>query len=194
MTVLSWDELIGGNGSNGANVFRGKPAVTMGVFDGVHRGHQVLLHKAASSGYEPVAVTFSNHPRGVVAHRKAPQLLITVEERLAIFEKSGVEAAVLIDFSQKFSILSGRAFLEALWKNAAPAYMAIGSTFRCGHRGDLDAAGVARINAEAGVRTEIVEPVLEGGLPVSSSRIREALAAGDIALAERMLGRKVKLF
>lgn len=189
MRILSWDELSVGNGA-----FRDKTAVTIGVFDGVHRGHQVLLRKVVSSGYAPVAVTFSNHPRSVVAHRKAPRLLITVEERLAIFEKNGVEAAVLIDFSQKFSILSGKAFLEALWKNAAPDYMAIGATFRCGYRGGLDAAGVARINAEAGVRTEIVEPVLEGGLPVSSSRIREALAAGDTALAERMLGRRVKLF
>jgi riboflavin kinase/FMN adenylyltransferase len=193
MKILSWDELSGGNGESGG-VFQDKTAVTIGVFDGVHRGHQVLLQKVVMSGYEPVVVTFRNHPRSVVAHRKAPELLVTVEERLAIFEKKGISAAILIDFSQKFSILSGRAFLAALWKNAAPAYMAIGATFRCGCRGAVDAAEVARINAEAGVRTEIVEPVREGGLPVSSSRIRKALAAGDTALAERMLGRKGELF
>ncbi|MDR1470224.1 MAG: FAD synthetase family protein [Spirochaetaceae bacterium] len=186
MTILSWDEFSGGKGNE---VFRDKTAVTIGVFDGVHRGHQVLLQKVIASGYEPVVVTFKNHPRSVVAHRKAPRLLITVEERLAIFEKRGVSAAILIDFSQKFSILSGRVFLETVWKNASPAYMVIGSTFRCGYRGGFDAAEVARVNAEAGVRTEIVEPVREGDLPVSSSRIREALAAGDVALAERMLGR-----
>jgi riboflavin kinase/FMN adenylyltransferase len=146
------------------------------------------------SGYDPVVVTFRNHPRSVVMRRKAPELLVTVEERLALFEKEGVSAAILIDFSQQFSILSGRAFLAALWKNVSPAYMVIGSTFRCGYRGAVDAAEVARINAEAGVKTEIVEPVREGDLPVSSSRIREALAAGDTALAERMLGRKAQLF
>jgi riboflavin kinase/FMN adenylyltransferase len=175
-------------------MFRDKSAVTIGVFDGVHRGHRALLQKAVASGFEPVVVTFRNHPRSIIAHRKAPELLITVEERLAIFEKEGVSAAVLIDFSQKFSILSARVFLETLWKNAAPAYMVIGSTFRCGYRGAVDAAEVVRINAEAGIRTEIVEPVREGGIPVSSSRIREALVEGNIALAERMLGRKLELF
>jgi riboflavin kinase/FMN adenylyltransferase len=184
MKILSWEQFAGGNGA-----FQNQTAVTIGVFDGVHRGHQVLLRKVVMSGFKPVVITFRNHPRSVVAHRKAPVLLITVEERLAIFEKEGVHAAILIDFSQKLSILSGRAFLETVWKNAAPAYMVIGSTFRCGYRGAVDAAEVARINAEAGVRTEIVEPVREGGLPVSSSRIRTALAAGDAALAGRMLGR-----
>jgi riboflavin kinase/FMN adenylyltransferase len=193
MTVLSWDEFCGGKRENGG-IFRDKSAVTIGVFDGVHRGHRVLLQKAAASGFEPVVVTFRNHPRSIVAHRKAPKLLITVEERLAIFEKEGVSVTVLIDFSQRFSILSGRAFLETLRKNAALAYMVIGSTFRCGHRGTVDAAEVARINAEAGIRTEIVEPVQEDGIPVSSSRIREALVEGNVALAERMLGRKLELF
>jgi riboflavin kinase/FMN adenylyltransferase len=193
MKILSWDELSGGNRESGG-AFQDKTAVTIGVFDGVHRGHQVLLRKVVMSGYEPVAVTFRNHPRSVVMRRKAPELLVTVEERLALFEKEGVSAAILIDFSQQFSILSGRVFLETLWKNASPAYMVIGSTFRCGYRGAVDAVEVARINMEAGVKTEIVEPVREGGLPVSSSRIREALAAGDTALAERMLGRKAQLF
>jgi riboflavin kinase/FMN adenylyltransferase len=193
MKILSWDELSGGNRESGG-AFQDKTAVTIGVFDGVHRGHQVLLRKVVMSGYEPVVVTFRNHPRSVVMHRKAPELLVTVEERLSLFEKEGVSAAVLIDFSQQFSILSGRVFLAALWKNVSPAYMVIGSTFRCGCRGAVDAVEVARINAEAGVKTEIVEPVREGGLPVSSSRIREALAAGDTALAERMLGRKAQLF
>jgi riboflavin kinase/FMN adenylyltransferase len=188
MTILSWDELAG----KGRGLFQGKTAATIGVFDGVHRGHQVLLQKVVTSGHEPIVVTFKNHPRSVVAHRKDPGLLITVEERLAIFEKEGIQAVILIDFSKKFSILSGSAFLRALWENAFPAYMAIGSTFHCGYRGAVDAAEVARINAEKGVRTEIVEPVLEEGLPVSSSRIREALAAGDVALAERMLGRALK--
>jgi riboflavin kinase/FMN adenylyltransferase len=166
--------------------------VTVGVFDGVHRGHEALLQKVLGSGHEPLVVTFRNHPRSVVAHRKAPELLITVEERLAIFEKKGVSATILIDFSQKFSILSGRDFLDMLRQCASPVYMAVGTTFRCGHGGTTDATEVMRINAEAGIRTEIVEPVREGGAAISSSRIREAFAAGDTTLAERMLGRALR--
>jgi riboflavin kinase/FMN adenylyltransferase len=186
MKIFSWDEFCE---RDKQRLFPGKTAVTVGVFDGVHRGHEALLQKVLVSGDEPVVVTFRNHPRSVVAHRKAPELLITVEERLAIFEKKGVSATILIDFSKKFSILSGRDFLCALWTYASPVYMAVGTTFRCGHGGTVDAAEVVRINAEAGVCTEIVEPVLEGGVAISSSRIREAFAAGDTALAERMLGR-----
>jgi riboflavin kinase/FMN adenylyltransferase len=182
MRVLSWDEFCGQG-----RLFPGQTAVTVGVFDGVHRGHRVLLQKIVTSGYVPVVVTFRNHPRSVVAHRKAPDLLITVEERLAIFEKAGIAATILIDFSKKFSILSGEDFLRAIREYASPAYMAVGTTFRCGCGGTTDAAAVARINAAAGVRTEIVEPLREDGAAISSSRIREAFAAGDIALAERML-------
>jgi riboflavin kinase/FMN adenylyltransferase len=189
MRIYSWDEFCGQ--SQDGRLFR-ETAVTVGVFDGVHRGHEVLLQKVLGSGYEPLVVTFRNHPRSVVAHKKAPELLITVEERLAIFEKKGVSATILIDFSKKFSILTGRDFLCALWKYMSPVYMAVGTTFRCGHGGMTDAAEVMRINAEAGVCTEIVEPVLEGGVAISSSRIREALVAGDTALAERMLGRALK--
>lgn len=189
MNILTWEEFSGGKAAF-AGAVSCQTAVTIGVFDGVHRGHQALLHKVASSGYAPVVVTFRNHPRSVLTRREAPRLLITVEERLAIFEKMGVQAVVLIDFSEKFSILSGKAFLSVLWGNASPAYMAIGAAFRCGYRGGTDAGQIARLNRAAGVRTEIVPPVLEGGLPVSSSRIREALAAGDIVAAECMLGRK----
>jgi riboflavin kinase/FMN adenylyltransferase len=188
MNVFSWEEV---SEQAGRRLFQHKTAATVGVFDGVHRGHQALLQKILESGNEPLVVTFRNHPRSVVAHKKTPDLLITVEERLAIFEKEGVSAVILIDFSKKISILDGRAFLTILCQNASLTYMAIGTTFRCGYRGAVDAAETVRINAEAGVRTEIVEPVWEGNLPVSSSRIREALAAGDTALAERMLGRKI---
>jgi riboflavin kinase/FMN adenylyltransferase len=191
MRILSWDEFCGQGRDQNRRLFR-ETAVTVGVFDGVHRGHEALLQKVLESGYEPLVVTFRNHPRSVVAHKKAPDLLITVEERLAIFEKKGVSATILIDFSKKFSILSGRDFLDALRTHASPVYMAIGTTFRCGHGGMTNATEVARINAEAGVRTEIVEPVREGGVAISSSRIREALAAGDAVLAERMLGRMLK--
>jgi riboflavin kinase/FMN adenylyltransferase len=185
MRVLSWDKFCGQG-----RLFPEKTAstaITVGVFDGVHRGHRVLLQKIVTSGYVPVVVTFRNHPRSVVAHRKAPDLLITVEERLAIFEQAGIAATILIDFSKKFSILSGEDFLRRVWEHASPAYMAIGTTFRCGYGGTTAAAAVARINAAAGVRTEIVEPLQESGAAISSSRIREAFAAGDIALAERML-------
>jgi riboflavin kinase/FMN adenylyltransferase len=147
----------------------------------------VLLQKIVTSGYVPVVVTFRNHPRSVVAHRKAPDLLITVEKRLAIFEQAGIATTILIDFSKKFSILRGEDFLRMVREYASPAYMAIGTTFRCGHGGTTDAAAVARINATAGVRTEVVEPLLESGMAISSSRIREAFATGDITLAKRML-------
>jgi riboflavin kinase/FMN adenylyltransferase len=168
-----------------------KSAMTVGVFDGVHRGHRELLglvlEKSAKTPCRSVVVTFSVHPRNVLGLETVVPL-IPLEKKLRIFEGLGIDQTVLIDFSPQFSKLSGRDFLKSLRVHGNSDYMVIGEGFCCGQGNMTDAPAVKAINDEFGVETEIVREVMEEGRPVSSSRIRECLAKGNIALAQRMLG------
>ena len=181
MNIIPWENVLHGG------CFNQQTACTVGMFDGVHRGHAALLENIRASGFLPAAVTFRNHPRGILSPGREPQPLTTLDERLSRFERHGIASVILIDFSPHFATLTGAAFLTALREHARLAYMAAGPTFRCGSD-RLGVEDVVRLNSLAGVRTVIVPAELEAGLPVSSSRIRAALAAGDRQLAERMLG------
>jgi FAD synthase len=180
MDIIPWDDFLKGGS------FDEDTACAAGMFDGVHRGHAALLKNVRESGFLPIVVTFRNHPRGVLSPGNAPPLLTTLDERLSRFEAHGIRSVILIDFSPDFATLKGGAFLASLREYGRLRYMAVGPTFRCGSD-RLGAEDIVRINGLAGVQTVIVPAELEGGLPVSSSRIRAALAAGDGLLAARML-------
>jgi riboflavin kinase/FMN adenylyltransferase len=112
---------------------------------------------------------------------------------MLLFEELGVKLVILIDFSANYSKLSGREFIDALRDRGKAGYVVIGSNFHCGHKLDTDALLIREINRQAGVRTEVVPPVLAGDLPVSSSRIRTAISQGEIDTAAALLGRRVEL-
>jgi riboflavin kinase/FMN adenylyltransferase len=115
--------------------------------------------------------------------------IYSLEQKLGFLEALGVKLTVLIDFSEEFSKINGRGFIDLLLKSRPVTLLALGENFRCGHgRG----AGVEEIRSFAGARgveTWIAPPVMEGGQPVSSNRIRQALADGRFEEAQRMLGR-----
>lgn len=170
------------------------PAVaTLGLFDGVHAGHQELLAAAtqggARRGLPSAVVTFDPHPTVVVAPERRPKLLMTLAQRLADFEASGVELAWVIPFSRDLSELSPEAFLAGLGQVLAPAELHVGRGFRfgryrAGDLGTLEAWGAARDCAVTGHAFK----AYDGGY-LSSTRIREALEWGDVDEAQRLLGR-----
>ena len=175
-----------------------KPAsITIGVFDGVHLGHQALIKRIVSynadAGYVPVIFTFrQNHKtRNKVqsTENKEPRDIQSFEERLALFEKLGVQITVVIDFSEEFMRLPGSEFLQILSEHCNIGFFAVGSGFRCGCQLDTDAAAIAGYFASQNIPVEIVPLVCDGQLPVSSSRIRAAIAEGDILKAQAMLGK-----
>jgi riboflavin kinase/FMN adenylyltransferase len=172
-----------------------KSAVTIGVFDGVHRGHRALIGKIqGKGGIKSLVVSFKQNPRRFLHPERETLDIIGLDEKISIFEGLGVDALVLIDFSLDFCRIDGGDFIETLWKNAGMAYLAIGRDFKCGYRGSLDAGRIKALCETLGVECEIVQPVMDGGLPVSSSRIRAALASGDRETAERLLGRRHRRF
>jgi riboflavin kinase/FMN adenylyltransferase len=181
MEIVSWEEFAG----SAAEV---PSALTIGVFDGVHRGHRALIEKVKSQKLRSMVVTFSRHPRRTL-HPERPHIdIITSEEQIAIFESLGIDALVLIDFSPEFSRMGGEEFIKTLVRGACAKYIAIGKDFKCGHGGKTDAEEINSICAALDVECEIITPVLEGGQPISSSRIRRALATGDTETAGILLG------
>ena len=185
MRLINWDdlpELTGGK----------KTALAVGVFDGLHRGHLALIAKITGKAPEllPVVVTFRENPK---RFRENPQEIhddiISFEEKTALLDSLGVPLCVIIDFSEHFSKMSGRSFLETLFRYLHPAYVTLGENFHCGYRRDTDAGTFKSLAEALGIQAEIIPPVMEGGSPVSSSRIRRALKAGRIKEASLLLGR-----
>lgn len=186
MTILDWTSWTAdAEGS-------GRPsAVTIGVFDGVHAGHRVLIGRILSRAedLEPTVVTFRQNPKELLHPETFHGAVLTLRQKLESLEESGIGTCVLIDFSGNFSKLTGTVFLSALVRLVGVRYLAIGTDFRCGYRLSTDAQGVRTIGASMGVETEIVDPVLYSGRPVSSSRIRRAVQEGRLPDAFAMLGR-----
>lgn len=168
--------------------------VTIGSFDGVHSGHQRILEQlktlAAACGGESVVITFDPHPRTVLQPGDAGfKLLTTTAEKVALLEKYGIDCVVVVPFSMEFAGQSASRYVEAfLLEKFHPRYIVIGYDHRFGARREGDLAFLKQYETAAGF--EVVEiPAREiDDIAVSSSKIRRALDAADIRLANRLLG------
>ena len=179
--------------------FSGIPsAMTIGVFDGVHLGHQALIERIVARGPNPTVITFRDNPKKFLFPGKYDKDIFSLEQKLAAFDSLGVCQVVLIDFSENFCKMSGREFFDILAEKGGMVYLAIGDDFRCGFRQKTDADSVRKMNEKRGVPTEIVSPVTLpetlGGGPISSSRLRSAILLGDFKLAALMMGRSFDIF
>jgi riboflavin kinase/FMN adenylyltransferase len=167
-------------------------SITIGVFDGVHRGHKALLDRIVSEeGALSTVITFKQNPLRVLRPQNYAGDIFSLAQKLETMEALGVGQVVLIDFSENFSKINGRDFVDLLLKSRPVRFLALGPNFRCGYRMDT---GVREIKALAGgIETWTADPVMEGREPVSSSRIRQAIGEGEIAEAAKLLGRPVAI-
>jgi len=168
-------------------------AVTIGVFDGVHRGHlavlRALMHAARAARAAPVAVTFEPHPE-LVLRGAVPPLLCDAEERAALLAAAGVAHLVVQPFDRAFAALSAEAFVERLGagRDLAALVMTPESAFGRGRAGT--AATMAALGALRGFRVVEIASLRSGAALISSGRIRSLLAEGRLAAAARLLGRR----
>jgi riboflavin kinase/FMN adenylyltransferase len=172
----------------------GPICAAMGVFDGVHRGHQSVIRQAVEEAARcdglAAAITFDLHPQSVVSPARAPLMIQPVFRRLQTIAALGVEAVLVLHFDERFSRLPAEAFLRELVDGLGGMHsLAVGGNFTFGHQRSGDAEALLRFGGELGFLAQIVTPVMHGGLPVSSTRIREAIRLGDFVLAASMLGR-----
>ncbi|HYB99246.1 MAG TPA: bifunctional riboflavin kinase/FAD synthetase [Candidatus Limnocylindrales bacterium] len=170
------------------------PVVTIGNFDGVHHGHQVILRQLirdARARHAPaVVLTFDPHPVAVVRPQAAPRLLMTLGDRLATLARHGVDVTVVQRFSRDFAAIEADDFIRRFLVEILDAQkILVGHdlNFGRGRSGNVDTLIAA--GARHGFAVEVIGPVEVDGVPVHSSRIRELVAAGDVASAHRLLGR-----
>jgi riboflavin kinase / FMN adenylyltransferase len=172
----------------------GPSAVTIGVFDGVHLGHQRILARAAGVAAAHrlplVVVTFDPHPAEVVRPGSHPPLLVTLRRRVQLLAELGADAVCVLAFTLAFSQLSPDEFVQAVLAERLHArQVVVGENFRFGHRAAGDVALLAELGEKYDFSAEGVPLLTEGGVRISSSLIRDRLAAGDVAGAARYLGR-----
>ena len=173
----------------------GETVVTVGTFDGVHRGHlDVLLRLAArakSTGRASLLLTFEPHPLEVLSPGSAPALLTTQHEKLAAIACSGIDYVVILPFTRELAEHSAVQFVDLLCARLRLAELLIGHDhgFGKGRAGDVDT--LRALAAALGFAVEVIAPVQTGdGKAVSSTRIRRAVASGDLAAAAEGLGRR----
>ncbi|MFI0433702.1 MAG: bifunctional riboflavin kinase/FAD synthetase [Candidatus Nanopelagicales bacterium] len=180
------------------DVERGKPAVAIGVFDGVHRGHRVLLRRAMADararGERCVVVTFDPNPAEVVKPQP-PTRLATLAQRLDLMEWLGVDVALVLPFDAELAAQQPEDFIDSLLIGELGARLVVvGENFRFGNRARGDVAMLREVGGCAGMEVDAV-PLLRQGLvgredtPLSSTEIRAYVAEGDVAAAGRGLAR-----
>ena len=189
MNVLEWDTFIKGNLKNYKSA-----AMTIGVFDGVHKGHQKLINRITNYGSNnSVVLTFKENPRIFFKDRSYPGNVFTISQKLNTLETMGIDTVILIDFSANFSKLSGEDFLNLIIDNCNLSYLALGANFRCGYRGKTDAEHAVNILKANSAKIDTVYMTKFQNQLISSTRIRDAVSLGDFKEAKRMLGRVFSL-
>jgi riboflavin kinase / FMN adenylyltransferase len=168
--------------------------VTVGSFDGIHLGHQAVLReidrRARAAGRASVLVTFDPHPLEVVNPEAAPPLLTTGPERLEILAQSPLDYVLLLRFDRYLAGLTPDRFVrEILLDRCAVRELVIGHDHGFGRGRSGDVETLRRLGAAEDFEVDVVDPVDFGGQHVSSSRIRRAVAGGDLVTARAMLGR-----
>ncbi len=181
------------HGTDNANITR-STVLTLGVFDGLHLGHQrimqTVVERAKATGSVPTAITFDPHPRSVLYPNNAPPLLQTLDQRLANFEVLGIEQTIVIRFDTDFADQDAEIFLRDIVHErlqAKEVYLGKGFAFGKNRSGNIEL--LRRISRELGFCADEVPEITVRGQRISSTRIRALLDDGRVNLARSYLGR-----
>lgn len=174
----------------------GPSVVAIGKFDGVHAGHRAVLERAqvdaATGGAKVVAVTFDRNPLSLLRPDVCPEDLIGVTQKVQLLAETGIDATLMLRFDQSLASLTPREFVERVLVDALGARtVLVGLDFRFGRGGAGNPDVLRELGEELGFRVDVVEDVrsLDSDRRVSSTWIRELLAAGDVEDAAKLLGR-----
>jgi riboflavin kinase/FMN adenylyltransferase len=178
-----------------------KPSVaTVGVFDGVHRGHQMLIKKvvdeARARGASSVVVTFDRHPLELLSPKDAPELITTLRQRAEVFEQIGVDVLLVLRFDDRFRRYPPEHFIEAVLVEALGAvHLVVGADFRFGHGGSGSVETLQKMGEELGFSVDVFSLLEDtaGSEAVSSSLIRRQIHDGEVERVAEELGRPFRL-
>ncbi len=171
--------------------------VAIGVFDGVHLGHRALVARlgelARAAGARALAATFDPTPIQVLAPGAPPSGLSEADERARLLHDAGADDVVVLRFTPEFATLSAEAFVSRLRSAGDVRCVVVGPDFQFGHDREGDVPLLHGLGREHGFAVEVVPPIDHGGRIVSSTRIRNALARGDVEEAAELLGRPYRV-
>jgi riboflavin kinase/FMN adenylyltransferase len=177
---------------------RGPLFLAIGVFDGVHRGHQAVISTSASHAQSvngtPVVVTFDPHPAKVLRPKRAPHLLTATQHKIALIRNLGVAHLLVINFDRRFSTTPPEDFVHQLATRSKPLReICVGHEWSFGkdRRGNLNLLN--KLGEQFGFDVVGIQPVTVNGVVVSSTAIRQAIEAGDFDTAAEMLGRQYSI-
>lgn len=181
------------HGTDNAEIQR-PTVLTLGVFDGLHLGHQLIMktvvERAREVGAVPTVITFDPHPRAVLHPESSPPLLQTLDQKVEGFGVLGIEQTIVVRFTPEFAQIRAEDFLSDVVKDRLHAKeVYLGRGFAFGHDREGNIELLRRVSEELGFFADEVPEVRFRNKRVSSSRIRELLAAGKANLARRLLGR-----
>jgi riboflavin kinase/FMN adenylyltransferase len=171
-----------------------KVCLAIGVFDGVHLGHQQIIRQTISDARQhdaiAVVLTFDQHPNSIVAPDKAPPLIYSLPQKLRAIEKLGTDALLLIQFDKKFSEQTAEEFIRSLARDFGKVHsVCVGADFVFGHKRSGNVGLLKKLGAELIFQVHGLAAVSLDGQVVSSTRIRETIRAGEFDAASQMLGR-----
>jgi len=171
-----------------------RSVLTIGNFDGVHRGHQVILERlrteAAARRTQAVVLTFDPHPVSVVRPDAAPRAIMTLPDRVDALAAAGADVVVVQHFTRAFAAIEADDFVRRfLFETLDAQLILVGDDLNFGRDRGGDVATLAHSGRELGFAVEVIPPVEVDGVVARSSVIRELVAAGDVAGAARLLGR-----
>jgi riboflavin kinase/FMN adenylyltransferase len=172
----------------------GPSALTLGNFDGVHRGHQALVAEtvgwARTIPGAAVVLTFDPHPARILNPSQAKSALMTLDQKAEVIASLGIDRLAVLPFTEELARMSAEEFARAVLRDAlGAARVVVGPDFRFGRGRAGDVPALTELGRSLGFEVRGIAPVLEDGAPISSSRIRDALARGDVAKARDLLGR-----
>ena len=166
-------------------------SVAIGIFDGVHQGHQEILGEAAKHG-EVTVLTFDPHPTSIFAPERTPSMLMSLEDRISFLKDHGAKDVVVLPFTREFSSLTPDQFIEEiLLDQLHAAHVTVGANFTFGHKAAGNADYLKNSGKSFGVSA--VDLAENRGSAISSSRIRTLIVDGDIERANELLTRRFYL-
>jgi riboflavin kinase/FMN adenylyltransferase len=180
------------------NAGKRKVCLAIGFFDGVHLGHQQIIRQTIADARQhdgiALVITFDCHPNSVVAPARVPPLIYSLPQKLRAIESLGTHSLLLIHFDKAFSEQPGETFIRALVRDFGSVQsLCVGSNFVFGHKRGGDVALLKNLGEELNFTVHGMAAVSLDGEAVSSTRIREAISAGDLDSASQMLGRAYSL-
>lgn len=175
----------------------GKTWLTIGSFDGVHQGHQVLLKHlvrgAHANGALAVVLTFNTHPVVVLRGKQDPFYLTSVEEKLTQFESLGIDHCITMEFNLTVASYTAEYFIQMLTRQMKIEKLLVGPGFALGRGRMGDISTLSRIGKQEGFSVEVLQPVEMGGVMASSSQIRKLISDGNVDVASEYLGRNYSI-